>query len=67
MNVLAKHFCRYSISSLVVLSSSSKSFAMAKERPKDIFGFTVKDIEGKDVDLSIYKGYVSLIVNVASA
>ena len=40
---------------------------MAKERPKDIFGFTVKDIEGKDVDLSIYKGYVSLIVNVASA
>jgi glutathione peroxidase len=29
-------------------------------------GFTVKDIDGKDVDLSQYKGKVVLIVNVAS-
>src|SRR5690242_550787 len=28
--------------------------------------FTVKDIDGKDVDLSQYKGKVVLIVNVAS-
>ncbi|XVE64852.1 hypothetical protein DITRI_Ditri07aG0135100 [Diplodiscus trichospermus] len=31
-----------------------------------IHGFTVKDARGNDVDLSIYKGKVLLIVNVAS-
>ncbi|KAJ0808346.1 putative glutathione peroxidase, Thioredoxin-like superfamily [Helianthus annuus] len=31
-----------------------------------IHEFTVKDAKGKDVDLSIYKGKVVLIVNVAS-
>ncbi|KAL6502313.1 hypothetical protein OROHE_024591 [Orobanche hederae] len=34
--------------------------------PKSIYEFTVKDAKGKDVDLSIYKGKVLLIVNVAS-
>lgn len=33
---------------------------------KSIHEFTVKDGAGKDVDLSIYKGKVLLIVNVAS-
>ncbi|CAI8614165.1 unnamed protein product [Vicia faba] len=33
---------------------------------KSIFEFTVKDAKGKDVNLSIYKGKVLLIVNVAS-
>ncbi|GAY40730.1 hypothetical protein CUMW_054250 [Citrus unshiu] len=33
---------------------------------KSIYEFTVKDSKGKDVDLSIYKGKVLLIVNVAS-
>ncbi|KAJ4957214.1 hypothetical protein NE237_013997 [Protea cynaroides] len=31
-----------------------------------IYEFTVKDCRGKDVDLSIYKGKVLLVVNVAS-
>ncbi|OMO79511.1 Glutathione peroxidase [Corchorus capsularis] len=31
-----------------------------------VYDFTVKDARGKDVDLSIYKGKVLLIVNVAS-
>lgn len=31
-----------------------------------VYDFTVKDIEGKDVSLSEYKGKVMLIVNVAS-
>lgn len=31
-----------------------------------IYGFTMKDIDGKDVSLSQYKGKVLLIVNVAS-
>lgn len=33
---------------------------------KTVYDFTVKDIDGKDVSLSIYKGKVLLIVNVAS-
>lgn len=34
--------------------------------PKDIYGFTVKDIKGDDVSLANYQGKVLLIVNVAS-
>ncbi|KAE8009685.1 hypothetical protein FH972_006109 [Carpinus fangiana] len=33
---------------------------------KSIHDFTVKDAKGKDVQLSIYKGKVLLVVNVAS-
>ncbi len=33
---------------------------------KTVYDFTVKDIDGKDVSLSQYKGKVLLIVNVAS-
>jgi glutathione peroxidase len=33
---------------------------------KSVFDFTVKDIDGKDVSLSHYKGKFLLIVNVAS-
>merc|ERR1712183_1237522 len=33
---------------------------------KSIHEFTVKDSSGKDVDLSIYKGKILLVVNVAS-
>jgi glutathione peroxidase len=32
----------------------------------EALGFTVKDIDGKDVDLSSYKGKVVMIINVAS-
>ena len=38
-----------------------------KSREKtSVYSFTVKDIDGKDVSLSEYKGKVCLIVNVAS-
>ncbi len=33
---------------------------------KSVYDFTVKDIDGKDVSLSKYKGDVLMIVNVAS-
>lgn len=33
---------------------------------KSPFDFTVKDIDGKDIDLANYKGKVVLVVNVAS-
>ncbi|PKA48064.1 putative phospholipid hydroperoxide glutathione peroxidase [Apostasia shenzhenica] len=36
------------------------------ESATSVHGFTVKDADEKDVDLSIYKGMVLLIVNVAS-
>jgi glutathione peroxidase len=35
-------------------------------KPATALAFVVKDIDGKDVDLSTYKGKVVLIVNVAS-
>ncbi|EID99650.1 glutathione peroxidase [Leptospira licerasiae] len=46
--------------SLLIVSSSL--FAA----PKAVYDFTVKDIKGKDVNLSKYKGKTLLIVNVAS-
>ncbi len=38
----------------------------AKPAAKSVYEFTVKDIDGKDVNLSKYKGDVLMIVNVAS-
>lgn len=39
---------------------------VAQETGTSVLDFTVKDIDGKDVDLSAYKGEVLLIVNTAS-
>ncbi|CAL9089131.1 unnamed protein product [Musa textilis] len=40
---------------------------MSSSKPAgSIHDFTVKDARGNDVDLSIYKGKVLLVVNVAS-
>nr|ABK26265.1 unknown [Picea sitchensis] len=38
----------------------------SSEHNTSVHHFTVKDIRGNDVDLSVYKGKVLLIVNVAS-
>lgn len=38
----------------------------ANSAPKTAYDFTVKDINGREVKLEKYKGYVSIIVNVAS-
>ncbi|PIA49456.1 hypothetical protein AQUCO_01300338v1 [Aquilegia coerulea] len=58
------------------LSSSSSRFSLVRSassmassqsgQAQSIYDFTVKDARGNDVDLSIYKGKVLLIVNVAS-
>lgn len=40
--------------------------APAQEKAKSVHEFTLKNIDGKDVPLSTYKGDVVLIVNVAS-
>lgn len=36
------------------------------EKPTSIYDFTVKDTYGNDVSLEQYRGYVVLIVNIAS-
>ncbi|GAA0175047.1 peroxidase [Lithospermum erythrorhizon] len=45
---------------------SDHNMATQSSPPQSVHDFTVKDATGKDVDLSIYKGKVLLIVNVAS-
>ncbi|KAJ6823265.1 putative glutathione peroxidase 2 [Iris pallida] len=52
---------------LLLLTSISLQKKMAEEEPpKSIYDFTVKDINGNDVNLSTYTGKVLLIINVAS-
>ncbi|KAL6979591.1 putative phospholipid hydroperoxide glutathione peroxidase 6, mitochondrial [Sarracenia purpurea var. burkii] len=45
---------------------SDHTMASASQKPQSVHEFTVKDARGNDVDLSVYKGKVLLIVNVAS-
>ncbi|MFI5378212.1 MAG: glutathione peroxidase [Tepidisphaerales bacterium] len=51
--------------SLLSFACSAVAEDAAKAAPT-LHGFTVKDIDGKDVDLSKYNGKVVLVVNVAS-
>jgi glutathione peroxidase len=50
---------------LLVIGVSSLR-ASDEKKPSSVLDFKVKDIDGKDVDLSKYKGKVIMIVNVAS-
>ncbi|CAN4077740.1 unnamed protein product [Withania somnifera] len=45
---------------------SDHNMASQSNKPQSVYDFTVKNAKGKDVDLSIYKGKVLIIVNVAS-
>ena len=55
------------IATLVALTSAAVVSAQdATKKPTSVLDFHVKDIDGKDVDLSKYKGKVLLIVNTAS-
>jgi len=64
--------CRFaSLAGLAALSSVLVPFAVVSaaddaKKPTCVLDFHVKDIDGKDVDLSRYKGSVLLIVNTAS-
>ncbi|KAJ8511725.1 hypothetical protein OPV22_002159 [Ensete ventricosum] len=53
-------------SPVLPLFSRSASDMASSKSAASIHDFTVKDAMGKDVDLSMYKGKVLLIVNVAS-
>ncbi|XP_055821518.1 probable phospholipid hydroperoxide glutathione peroxidase [Solanum dulcamara] len=45
---------------------SDHTMASQSSKPQSVYDFTVKDAKGKDVELSIYRGKVLIIVNVAS-
>jgi len=57
---------------MYLMLSTTKSYSFENREmkgnnvDKSIYGFTVKDIDGKEIYLSQYKGKVLLIVNVAS-
>uniref|UniRef100_A0A5B7BJJ5 Glutathione peroxidase n=1 Tax=Davidia involucrata TaxID=16924 RepID=A0A5B7BJJ5_DAVIN len=55
-----------SIRPLVLGLRSDHTMASQSDKHTSVHEFTVKDARGNDVDLSIYKGKVLLIVNVAS-
>jgi len=61
---------KYSILSIlvsfIIFNYSCNSKEGTNIMSKSIYDFVVKDIDGKDVNLSKYKGKVLLIVNVAS-
>ncbi|GER44561.1 glutathione peroxidase [Striga asiatica] len=65
---------RFLSSSSCICRRNSLSWSLRADRtmasqsapPQSVHDFTVKDAKGNDVDLSIYKGKVLLIVNVAS-
>jgi glutathione peroxidase len=56
------------LAAVIALGFAGARPATAVESPKDdcVLKYTVKDIDGKEVDLSKYKGEVLLIVNTAS-
>ena len=68
MNNIISHIIYVSIVALFVFLSKTEASNTSKgnQMDKNIKQITVKDIDGKSVNLSDYKGKVLLIVNVAS-
>lgn len=50
----------------VAVAIGMSAVARGEEPVKNIYDFTMKDIDGQDVSLADYKGKVLLVVNVAS-
>ena len=61
MEIDMKGFFKFLAASVMVVCSLSAARAQ-----KTVYDFTVKDMDGNDVSLSIYKGKVLLIVNTAT-
>lgn len=55
-----------SLTAALATDTNTSKEGEAPAEPKSVYGFTMKDIDGKDVKLADYKGKVCLIVNVAS-
>ena len=52
-------------SGLLIAEDKAKDKSKKKE-PKSALDFTMKDIDGKDVNLAKLRGHVIMVVNVAS-
>ncbi|XP_022750341.1 phospholipid hydroperoxide glutathione peroxidase, chloroplastic-like [Durio zibethinus] len=65
-SLTASGFVFKSRSSGFVFKSRSSGIYARAAKEKTLYDYTVKDIDGKDVSLSKFKGKVLLIVNVAS-
>ena len=51
---------------VLAIALGNLGMARGEEPMKQIYDFTLQDIDGKDVNLADFKGHVLLIVNVAS-
>lgn len=56
----------YAIAALALVVTAATAIASHHEEKKSVHEFTMKDIEGKKVELKDFKGKVLLMVNVAS-
>src|SRR5215212_1296116 len=54
------------VASIALMLSTTRLHAADAKKDKTVHDFTVKDIDGKEVDLAKYKGKALLIVNTAS-
>ena len=57
---------KYAVTFILVCLISFAMFSFQTSNEKTIYQFKMKNIDGKDVSLSQYKGKVLVIVNVAS-
>ncbi len=64
--MMKKLFAAAAVSLFFILSYSASAITPGDKMTNNISDITVKDMNGKDVKLSEYKGKVLLIVNVAS-
>jgi glutathione peroxidase len=56
----------WSVIGLLVLTCAAARAADKEKKVPGVLNFTMKGLDGKDVDLSLYQGKVVLFVNVAS-
>jgi len=56
----------FAIGSATVHGPTLRLFSVSAASPTSLHDFTVKNIDGEQVDLGVYKGRACVVVNVAS-
>jgi len=56
----------FAIGSATVHGPTLRLFSVSAASPTSLHDFTVKNIDGEQVDLAVYKGRACVVVNVAS-
>jgi len=56
----------FAIGSATVQGPTLRLFSVSAAAPTSLHDFTVKNIDGEQVDLGVYKGRACVVVNVAS-